>query len=110
MEASGPVPAGNSNGKTIKRTYSDVTGLLTRNSVYIGSSEYAYTRYAYPDNGIQSQVYSTHVETDGGGPGSNDELLTETWSDGGGPRSIGSRSTYILGQQLLDLGWSANGV
>jgi YD repeat-containing protein len=50
-----------------------------------GLVEFAYTRYEYPTNGIQSKVYSTVTDTDNNGVGNTvDEILTESWTDGAG--------------------------
>jgi YD repeat-containing protein len=83
VEATSPAPAGNTYGKTTKRIY-DSLGRLERDSVYIGTSEYSYFRMVYPTNGIQSQIYVPVVDADGDGSLGEDEVLTESWTDGTG--------------------------
>jgi hypothetical protein len=83
VEANSPAPAGNSHGKKTQRVY-DSAGRLERDSVYINTIEHAYTRYEYPTNGIQSKVYSTIVDRDSDGADADDEVLSETFTDGAG--------------------------
>lgn len=48
-------------------------------------TEHAYTRYEYPTNGIQQNVYSTLVDVNSNGVAdSADEVLSESWTDGAG--------------------------
>ncbi|MFN6962417.1 MAG: hypothetical protein ACK4S4_01495 [Pyrinomonadaceae bacterium] len=84
VEATSPAPAGNAYGKKTARTF-DAVGRLIRDAVILGSVEYAYTRYEYPQNGIQSKVFSTLVDTNNNNRGdSADEVVSESWSDGAG--------------------------
>jgi hypothetical protein len=84
VEATSPAPAGQTHGKTTKRKF-DAYGRPERDSVYVNATEQSYTRYAYPDNnGVQLQAYSTLVDVDGDGDISEDEAMTETWTDGAG--------------------------
>ncbi len=83
VEANSPAPAGQTYGKTSKRVY-DNKGRLERDSVFVNTTEQTYTRYEFPTNGIQSQVYSTIVDTNSNGPDSADEVLSESWFDGAG--------------------------
>lgn len=83
VEATSPAPAGNSYGKKTKRLY-DIHGRLERDSVYVNTTEKAYVRYDYPTNGIQSLIYSPVNDLDNDGNIAEDEVLTESWSDGAG--------------------------
>ncbi len=67
-------------------------------------SEHAYTRHVYPDNGLQSLVYTTLIDTVGStsGPDTADEVQTERWTDGAG-RVRRSRTEH----PGSDGGWSA---
>jgi hypothetical protein len=42
----------------------------------------AYSRYEYPQNGVQSKVYSTITDVNNNGADSADEVLSESWADG----------------------------
>jgi hypothetical protein len=44
----------------------------------------AYTRYEYPNYGVQSKVYSTITDVNNNGADSSDEVLSESWADGAG--------------------------
>jgi YD repeat-containing protein len=84
VEATSPAPAGQSVGKTTKRVF-DSVGRLERDSIYVSTAEKAYTRYAFPTNGIQAQSYSTLVDANSNGyPDSSDEVYAESWYDGAG--------------------------
>ena len=83
VEATSPAPHEADYGKITKRVY-DSKGRLERNSVYLNTTEYSYTRYVYPTNGVQSQVYSTIADADGDTQIADDEAYHETWSDGAG--------------------------
>jgi YD repeat-containing protein len=102
VEANSPAPAGNTYGKKTKRIY-DSVGRLERDSVYINTTEHAYTRYEYPTNGIQSKVYSTLIDTNANSVGDTaDEVMTESWTDGTG-RTRWSRTEHPGSSG----GWSA---
>ncbi len=94
VEANSPAPAGNTYGKKTKRIYDD-KGRLERNSIYINTTENAYTRYEYPTTGIQSKVYSTIVDTNNNGADSADEVLSETFVDGAGRAAIVAHASYL---------------
>ncbi|MEJ7623796.1 MAG: VCBS repeat-containing protein [Pyrinomonadaceae bacterium] len=112
IEATSPAPAGQTYGKTTKRLF-DSVGRLYRDSIYINTTEHAYTRYEFPTSGMQSKVYSTLVDADAsGGPTTSDELLTESFHDGAGrvlltrkPHSFSgsSTSTYAATETQYDL-------
>lgn len=79
--ARSPAPAGQTVGKTTLRLF-DSIGRLEKETI---DNSGAYTRYAYPANGVQSQVYTTIVDTNNNNTGDTaDEVLTETWTDGAG--------------------------
>jgi YD repeat-containing protein len=101
VEANSPAPAGQSYGKTSKRVF-DSVGRLERNSIYVNTTEKAYTRYEYPTNGVESQSYTPLVDVDGDGNIAEDEVLTDTWFDGAG-RVIGARTEHPGSSG----GWSA---
>jgi hypothetical protein len=92
VEATSPAPAGQTYGKTTKRQF-DSEGRLERDSVYINTTEQSYTRYEYPESGIQSKVYSTLMDVDGDGSIAEDEALSETFFDGAG-RVFKTRSPH----------------
>lgn len=94
VEATSPAPAGNTYGKTSKRSF-DSLGRLERESVWVDTTEKLYTRYEYPTNGIQSKVYSTITDTNSNGPDTADEVLTERWTDGAG-RVRATRSPHTF--------------
>jgi YD repeat-containing protein len=109
VEAVSPAPAGNSYGKKTKRVY-DSLGRLQRDSVYMGSAEYAYTRFEYPTNGVQSKSFTTVVDAAGDGPDASDEVLSESWADGAGrvrrsrtehPGSAGGYSGTLVEYDIL---------
>ncbi|MGE3467097.1 MAG: hypothetical protein AB7J13_09200, partial [Pyrinomonadaceae bacterium] len=110
VEATSPAPAGQTDGKTSKRTF-DSIGRLERDSVYVSTAEQYYTRYAYPSNGVQSLVYSTLVDVNSsGGPDTADEVLSESWFDGAGrvrlsrtehPGSVGGYSGSLVEYDIL---------
>ncbi|MEO8649806.1 MAG: hypothetical protein ABI539_11630 [Acidobacteriota bacterium] len=54
-----------------------------------------YTRYDYLENGVQSQAYSTVVDTDNDGADADDVVLSESWFDGAG-RVIRSRTPHTF--------------
>jgi hypothetical protein len=88
IEANSPAPAENGSGKRSRRTYDDQDGRLAREGIWRhnGSAwiENNYSRYIYPDSGTQSMIYSTLVDADGDGNIAEDEVLTETFTDGAG--------------------------
>lgn len=98
VEATSPAPAGNSQGKITEREFNSLGRLSKERIVNNG----AYTRYEYPANGIQSKVFSTIIDTDNDGADADDEVLTESWTDGAG-RVLRSRSPH----PGSDGGWSA---
>jgi YD repeat-containing protein len=87
--ASSPAPAGNSRGKETTRVF-DQVGRLEKEFVWktVQQSfvEYAFTRYQYFDNNVQSKVYSTVTDTDGDDMGEtiDEVLVSETFTDGAG--------------------------
>lgn len=83
VQANSPAPAGQTYGKTTKRIF-DSIGRLERNSVYVNTTEHSYVRYEFPTSGIHSKVYAPIVDQDGDGNLAEDEVLTESWSDGAG--------------------------
>jgi YD repeat-containing protein len=82
--AQSPGPGGNSTGKETSRLYDSVGRLEKETLVNTGANTGAYSRYEYPTNGIQSKVYSTVIDTDGDGADVDDEVLSESWTDGAG--------------------------
>jgi YD repeat-containing protein len=82
--AKSPKPAGNNSGKETTRDYDSIGRPLKETIVNTG----AYTRYEYPepsnDNGVQRKVYKTLVNVDGDNDIAEDEVLTESWTDGAG--------------------------
>jgi YD repeat-containing protein len=80
VRAESPAPAGQSAGKTTTREFDEIGRLLKESIVNTG----AYTRYVYSDNGVLSQAYSTLVNVDGDNDIAEDEVLSESWSDGAG--------------------------
>jgi YD repeat-containing protein len=83
VEATSPAPAGQTYGKKSKRLF-DSIGRLDRQSVYVNTTEKAYTRYEYPTNGVQSVSYTPIVDADGDNNIAEDEVLNESWFDGAG--------------------------
>jgi hypothetical protein len=85
-------------GKVTARAF-DSIGRLQRESVfkgnqaYLSNQEHAYTRYDYPANNVQSKIYTTVVDTDDDGADADDEVLSETWTDGAG-RVLRSRTQH----------------
>ncbi len=78
--AKSPAPAGNSTGKETARIYDSIGRLEKETLVNTG----AYTRYEYPTNQINSKVYSTVIDTNNNGADANDEVFSESWTDGAG--------------------------
>lgn len=104
--AASPAPAGNSVGKTTSRIY-DALGRLERETIV---NTGAYTRYEYPNSGIQSKVYSTIVDINNNGADATDEVLSESWFDGAGrtrmtrtehPGSAGGWSASITEYDIM---------
>lgn len=85
IEANSPAPTGQTYGKTTKRIY-DSIGRLERDSVYINTTEHAYTRYSRPnpDNGVEVFTHATLVDTDSDGADVDDEVISLTQYDGAG--------------------------
>ena len=89
VEADSPAPDGNAYGKRTTRTF-DTKGRLDEDIVwrYTTAGSWvkdSYKRYAYPDNGIQQQVYSTVTDMNANNQAdAADEILTESWTDGAG--------------------------
>lgn len=79
--AKSPAPDGNSQGKITERDY-DSIGRLSKDKIVNHGG--AYRRYEYPNNGIQSKVFSTIIDTNANGADTADEVLSESWSDGAG--------------------------
>ncbi len=79
--AASPAPAGNTTGKTTSRIY-DALGRLEKETV---NNTGVYTRYEYPNNGIQSRVFSTVTDVNNNGAAdAADEILSESFADGAG--------------------------
>jgi hypothetical protein len=104
------VPAGQTYGKTSKRTFDDTTGRVTQDSIYVNTTLKSYQRYEYPTNGIEAKSYATIVDTDSDGPDTDDEVLTDTWFDGAGrtratrtehPGSTGGWSAVLTDYDVL---------
>lgn len=87
VEAIAP-PRSGTTAETKTLTTYDSLGRVSRNGVwnYYSSAwhEHNYTRYEYPTNGIQSKVFSTIVDTDNDGADTDDEVFSESWTDGAG--------------------------
>ncbi|CAN5353222.1 hypothetical protein BH10ACI2_BH10ACI2_00050 [soil metagenome] len=103
--ASSPAPGILIDGKTSKWKY-DTKGRLERESIYVGAAEKSYRKFAYPNNSIESQSWSTPVDSNNNGvPDPGDEVYTESWFDGAGhqkqtrsPHSFnsdGTPATYV---------------
>lgn len=102
VEANSPAPTGQIHGKKSKRVF-DSVGRLERESVYVNSIEKSYTRYEYPNNGVQSKAYSPIVDADGDGNMAEDEVYSESWFDGAGrPRQSRTEHPGSTG------GWTSN--
>ena len=103
--AKSPPPQNQTYGKTTTRTF-DGYGRLQKQSVWKEIQgtlqEYAYTRYEFPGNAVQSKVFSTVNDTNNNGADAADEVLTENMTDGAG-RVLWSRTAHpgSIG------GWSA---
>ncbi len=104
--ARSPAPAGNTTDKETTREY-DAVGRLLKNTV-VNSG--AYTRYEYPTNNIQSKVFSTIVDSDNDGADADDEVMSESWTDGAGrvrrsrtehPGSTGGWSATLAEYDIL---------
>ena len=90
VRAQSPAPAGNATGKITERIF-DSLGRLQKELI---TNTGAYTRYEYPSNGIQQQVFTTIVDIVGIGTiDAADEVMTESWSDGAG-RVLRSRTEH----------------
>lgn len=89
VEAESPIPHGSTAGKKTRRDYDSIGRLLRETIVNTG----AYTRYEYPENPIQSKVFTTVVDANDNGGDAADEVLTESWSDGAG-RTLRSRTIH----------------
>jgi YD repeat-containing protein len=71
----------------------------------------AYTRYEYPNNGVQSKVFTTVTDFNNNGTGdSADEVMNESWADGAGrtrksrtelPNSLGGFSGSLVEYNIL---------
>jgi hypothetical protein len=83
VEATSPAPAGQSYGKTTKRVF-DSIGRLQRDSIYVNTTEHSYSRYEYPWLPIEQKAYATLVDVDNDGNIAEDEVLSESWTDGAG--------------------------
>jgi YD repeat-containing protein len=108
--AKSPAPNGSSFGKIATKEF-DGMGRLQKQSILNGDVQSAYTRYEYPENGIQSKIYSTIVDTNNNGtPDADDEVLSENWTDGAGrmrksriehPGSLGGFSGSLTEYDIL---------
>ena len=87
--AKSPKPAGNTSGKETTREFDTVGRLLKETLVNTG----AYKRYEYFTNGIQAKSYTTIINEDGDGNLQEDEVLSESWTDGAG-RVLRSRAEH----------------
>ncbi len=109
VEANSPAPAGNSTGKRTRRTF-DAEGRLSKDAIWKHNGtawvEHAYTRYEYPNTGIQSKVYSTAIDINSsGGPDPADEVLTESFVDGAG-RVRRSRAPHTFNPNGTTATWA----
>lgn len=104
--AKSPAPAGNTIGKETTRIF-DSLGRLEKEIVL---NTGAYTRYEYPQNQIQSKVFTTLVDTNNNGADTADEVLAESWTDGAGrvrqsrtehPNSAGGYSGSLVEYDIL---------
>jgi YD repeat-containing protein len=109
--AKSPTPQGsatapNSRGKETVREYDD-KGRLEKETI---DNTGAYTRYTYSTSGNYSAVYSTLVDVDGDSNIAEDEVLSESWTDGAGklrfsrtehPGSDGGYSGVITEYDIL---------
>ncbi len=109
--AKSPTIDGNAanSGKETVRDF-DNFGRLTKESLLRqdGSSMVvnSYTRYEYPNNGIQSKVFSTITDTNNNGVGDTaDEVLSESWTDGAG-RTRKSRTPMTFNSSGEATAWS----
>lgn len=59
----------------------------------MNATEQSYVRYEFPSNGVQSKVYAPIVDVDGDGNIAEDEVYSESWSDGAG-RVLRSRTEH----------------
>jgi hypothetical protein len=84
VEANSPAPSGQTYGKKTKRTFDDDIGRITRQSVYVNTTEKAYTRYQYFDSANHYKTFTPLVDLDNDGYIAEDEVETETWIDGAG--------------------------
>jgi YD repeat-containing protein len=108
--AKSPTPsgAGNNRGRETTREY-DAAGRILKEKIenYGG----AYIKYQYFDNGIQTKVFTTVVDTNGNNTAdSADEVESETWADGAGrirqskilhPGSTGGWSGTLVEYDIL---------
>ncbi len=109
VEANSPAPEGNQYGKKTTRTF-DSVGRLQKESVWKEVSgihqEFAYTRYQYFDNKIQSKIFTTVIDTNSNGVGDvADEVESESWSDGAG-RVRRSRKPHTFDSNGDTLSWA----
>lgn len=95
--ARSPGPQGHTYGKTTERLY-DSIGRLSKETILNNG---AYTRYSYPNNGVQSQVWTTLIDINNDGVDIGDEVYSESWSDGAG-RTLRTRT------ELPDSRWAAS--
>jgi YD repeat-containing protein len=78
--ARSPMPVGNTAGKVTTREFDTLGRLLKEIVVNTG----AYKRYEYPNNSVQAKSYTTIINEDGDNDLQEDEVLSESWTDGAG--------------------------
>jgi hypothetical protein len=107
VRAESPAPAGQTQGKISEREFDSIGRLSKEKVLNYGG---AYTRYEYPNNGIQSKVYTTITDTNNNGADAADEVFSESWTDGVGrvrktrselPNSFGGFSGSLVEYDIL---------
>jgi YD repeat-containing protein len=105
-----PTPSGSGNtyGMTTSKTYDDVSGRLIKGKI---DNTGAYTRYAYPTDGLSLNIYTTVIDANADNTiNGSDEVLTETLLDGAGrmrmtrtenPNSVGGYTGKMVEYDVL---------
>ena len=97
IEAVAVPRSGTTAEKKTVNTYSDTTGRVAKQALWNKPSgswvEHAYTRFEYPENGIELKKFATLVDVDGDGDIAEDEALADTWFDGAG-RTVRTRTPH----------------
>ncbi len=83
IEATSPAPDDEMYGKTSKRKFND-DGRLEEEAVFVNATKKFYTIYDYSDTGVNFSRASTLIDGNSNGPDANDEVTTETITDGAG--------------------------